>query len=110
MYISTTAVVVAEVLKVLACLVILLIQRKSFGRLLSLIHEQIIDNYWDTLKLSIPSLLYTLQNNLQYVAISNLDAAIFQVSFAAHPSRERMCLDHNNDVVLSSWRVVVLIQ
>ena len=81
MYISSTAVVVAEVLKVVACLVILLYQRGSLMRLLGLIQEQIISNYWDTLKLSVPSLLYTVQNNLQYVAISNLDAATFQVCF-----------------------------
>ncbi|KAL6712202.1 UDP-galactose transporter Gms1 [Coniothyrium glycines] len=35
----------------------------------------------DSWKLAIPALLYTIQNTLQYVAVSNLDAATFQVTY-----------------------------
>jgi len=34
----------------------------------------------DSWKLSIPALLYVLQNNLQYIAVSNLDVPTFQVT------------------------------
>jgi UDP-galactose transporter len=35
----------------------------------------------DSWKLAIPAMLYTLQNSLQYVGVSNLDAATFQVTY-----------------------------
>ncbi|KAG1875178.1 nucleotide-sugar transporter [Suillus tomentosus] len=35
----------------------------------------------DCWKLSIPAILYVIQNNLQYVAATNLEAATFQVSY-----------------------------
>ena len=35
----------------------------------------------DSWKLAIPAILYTLQNSLQYIAVSNLDAATFQVTY-----------------------------
>ncbi|KAF1812247.1 nucleotide-sugar transporter [Eremomyces bilateralis CBS 781.70] len=35
----------------------------------------------DSWKLAIPAVLYTVQNTLQYVAVSNLDAATFQVTY-----------------------------
>ena len=33
------------------------------------------------MKLAVPSLLYTVQNNLLYFALSHLDAATFQVGY-----------------------------
>ncbi len=35
----------------------------------------------DSWKLAVPAALYTLQSSLQYIAISNLDAATFQVTY-----------------------------
>ena len=79
LYIATTAVVFAEIFKVLACLLIILVEKGNVRDWLQFLCASIIGQPWDTLKLSVPALIYTIQNNLQYVAISNLDAATFQV-------------------------------
>ena len=41
--------------------------------------EEIFNKPFDTLKLAIPAGLFTLQSNLLFVALSNLDAATYQV-------------------------------
>lgn len=81
-YFSSTAVLLSEILKLAICLVIC---RKDH------LQSYQVDLSWtstfrrlfptDSWKLAIPAALYTLQNNLQYFAISNLDAATFQVTY-----------------------------
>ena len=42
------------------------------------LQEEIIRKPKETLKVAVPAFIYTLQNNLLYVAVSNLPAATFQ--------------------------------
>ncbi|CAO2599865.1 UDP-N-acetylglucosamine transporter, partial [Lemmus lemmus] len=81
-YLSSTAVVVAELLKIMACIFLVYKDSKCSVRTLNrVLHDEILNKPMETLKLAIPSGIYTLQNNLLYVALSNLDAATYQVTY-----------------------------
>lgn len=48
-------------------------------RSLRLFKHHFITDFFDTLKVGVPSIIYTIQNLLLYVAIDHLDAATFMV-------------------------------
>jgi len=81
-YITSTAVFMAEILKLITCVFIVFYQNRfQYGQTMNNIKQEIWHNYIDTLKLAVPSGLYTIQNNLLYIALSNLDAATYQVTY-----------------------------
>ena len=80
MFFSSTAIIVSEFLKVSACLLIILLQEGSFGKWWRYLYTNTLSQPMDCVKIAVPSLIYTLQNNLLFVALSNLEAATFQVS------------------------------
>ncbi|XP_031150285.1 solute carrier family 35 member A3b [Sander lucioperca] len=77
-YLASSAVVSAEVLKIFACTLLVFIENNFSVQLLK---EEIVNKPVETMKLAIPAVIYTLQNNLLYVALSNLDAATYQVTY-----------------------------
>ncbi|XP_050432809.1 UDP-N-acetylglucosamine transporter [Adelges cooleyi] len=82
MFISSTAVVMAEVVKLNICLILVYkTESISWKHFISLLDNTIIKQPMDTLKVCIPSLVYLIQNNLLYVSTSNLDAATYQVTY-----------------------------
>ncbi len=81
MYASSTAVVMMEGLKLLSCLAIITYQNNGPIAAAQTIHREIICQPMELLKLSVPSVLYTIQNNLLYFALSHLDAATYQVGY-----------------------------
>ena len=81
-YIASTAVVLMELLKLTVSVLMELYRQKGdVMATLGTLWKEILENLEEILKISVPSVLYTIQNNLLYVALSYLDAATFQVSF-----------------------------
>lgn len=81
-YLSSTAVVVSEVLKILACFVFLLKEADmDLKKLSKNLKEELTLRWIDSFKLAVPAILYTIQNNLLFLALSSLDAATYQVTY-----------------------------
>lgn len=85
-YLTSTAVFMNEVIKLTLCLTFALydISRTispsmPATSLFSGVTSAVFTG--DSWKLAIPASLYVLQNSLQYIAISNLDSATFQVTY-----------------------------
>lgn len=79
MYAASTAVFCMEVIKFLCCNGVVLFQSGSLGNYADALHKEC--TFTEILKLSVPSFLYTVQNNLLYFALSNLDATTYQVCY-----------------------------
>uniref|UniRef100_A0A3B3UD00 Solute carrier family 35 member A3b n=1 Tax=Poecilia latipinna TaxID=48699 RepID=A0A3B3UD00_9TELE len=78
-YLASSAVVTAEVLKIFTCTFLVFMENKYSLRAMNLLlKEEIVKKPVETMKLAVPAGIYTLQNNLLYVALSNLDAATYQ--------------------------------
>lgn len=82
MFTASTAVVMAEIVKLFVCLALVYHSESiSWKHFVSLLNNTIVKQPVDTLKVCIPSLVYVVQNNLLYVSTSNLDAATYQVTY-----------------------------
>ena len=85
MFFEGTAVLMAEVVKLLTCM--LLVYRSpeegagSFKKVTDILYKTIILNKLDTLKVCVPSFIYLIINNLNYVAAEHLDVATYQTTY-----------------------------
>ncbi|KAF2400704.1 nucleotide-sugar transporter [Trichodelitschia bisporula] len=85
-YLTSTAVFMNEVIKLSIALVVAYldaVRHATPGTTTSDLTRSLLSQVFssDSWKLAIPAALYTFQNSLQYVAVSNLDAATFQVTY-----------------------------
>lgn len=79
LYLASTAVFIMEVMKLVICCCV--ISYQSDQTLLDELKEHVLQSPVEMAKLSVPSFLYTVQNNLLYFALTNLDAATYQVCY-----------------------------
>eukprot|EP00928_Gymnodinium_smaydae_P023622 TRINITY_DN19421_c0_g4_i1.p1 TRINITY_DN19421_c0_g4~~TRINITY_DN19421_c0_g4_i1.p1 ORF type:complete len:358 (-),score=29.50 TRINITY_DN19421_c0_g4_i1:195-1268(-) len=80
-YLNTTAVFFSEVLKFCCSFVFLCNEQGSIAAASSQAKQHLFGSPMESLKLSVPSLLYTLQTNLLFVSLSNLNGAVYQVTY-----------------------------
>lgn len=85
MFFEGTAVLMAEVAKLITCL--FLVYRSpdegdgNVKKLSGILYKTIVLNKVDTLKVCVPSFIYLIQNNLLYVAAEHLDVATYQITY-----------------------------
>jgi UDP-sugar transporter A1/2/3 len=90
-----------EIMKLIVCVIALLWAYSNSGRndgyravgqngpaekhsilgFISFFKREVFKSFFEFFKMSVPALLYAIQKNLLYVAVSNLDAAVFQVAY-----------------------------
>ena len=80
-YNSTVAVLMMEILKLPLAFALLVREANGVSGAMKQIRKDIVEAPFDTLKIAIPAVLYTIQNNALFVAVANLEAVIFQVTY-----------------------------
>lgn len=78
-YLTSTAVVSAEVVKIVLSFVVLIAQMGQPA--FAMVWQSVFVAWQDTLLVGVPAFIYLVQNNLLYVATSHLDAATCQVAY-----------------------------
>jgi len=74
-YFTSTAVIMSEVVKVLCCVLVLLVQEGP-----SRLYDNVFGEGTGVFRVAVPAGIYALQNNLLYYGLSNLEAPVYQVS------------------------------
>ncbi|KAF7639003.1 hypothetical protein Mgra_00001529 [Meloidogyne graminicola] len=80
-FITTVNVFFMDLFKLIACSILLCLKTKSILKFLKDCNNTIFGNPIETIKVCAPSLIYNLQNNLYYVALSNLETTTFCVIY-----------------------------
>lgn len=80
-YLNTTAVFFSECMKLGCSFLFLWYEKGTLGDALTEVRTKFMKTPFELLKVSVPGLLYVLQNNLLFISLSNLSAAVYQVTY-----------------------------
>jgi len=80
-YLNTTAVFFSEVIKMLCSYVFLCQEKGGPGSASQLVVQTFTRSAVENLKVCVPGFLYTVQNNLLFISLSNLSGAVYQVTY-----------------------------
>lgn len=80
-YLNTTAVFFSELMKLACSFLFLSSEKGSIGSAVLTVKQNLFQNPAETMKVSVPSILYCVQNNLLFIALSNLSGAVYQVTY-----------------------------
>ncbi|CAM9776003.1 unnamed protein product [Scytosiphon promiscuus] len=78
---SSTAVMMAELCKLTCSILLQYRDDGSVRQVAKTLREDVWEKPVDLLKMAVPACLYVVQNNLNYVAITNLDGPTFQLLY-----------------------------
>ncbi|CAL8068846.1 unnamed protein product [Calicophoron daubneyi] len=82
LYFTSTAVVMSELVKLMACFLLVFGEENfNFTAFVNNLKTNIIQDPWDCVLISVPGVIYTIQNNLLYVGYTYLSAVSFQISY-----------------------------
>jgi len=80
-YASTVAIFMAEVFKLPFCLAMAAWATRNHGGLGPVLYHDVLVKWQQTCKCGVPAIAYTIQGNLLFVALANLQAPTYQVTY-----------------------------
>ncbi|PIO66786.1 UDP-galactose transporter [Teladorsagia circumcincta] len=80
-FLPTTCVFFMEILKLSTCSIMVLLESGGVASCARSLHDAIWQKKMETLKVCIPAFAYAIQNNLYYIALANIDATTYTVTY-----------------------------
>mmetsp|Transcript_7658 Transcript_7658/g.11596 ORF Transcript_7658/g.11596 Transcript_7658/m.11596 type:complete len:359 (-) Transcript_7658:71-1147(-) len=110
-YLSSSVVVLSEYLKVFLATCLVMKESGSFSAARKEIYTQVWLKKRECLKMAIPATLYAIQNNLLFIALSNLDSAVYQITYQIKTVTTALfaVLILKKDITSMQWLAIVML-